>query len=226
NYDRPGYLLYQTVHQKPLTVGYISRDDPRTLTERAPVLQHFRHLGPDILDIDPALVGMTVLHDLGVSFVVEDRYKMPGGEEKSYTEGLASAIFAGQPAFFADDRLTVQRVHTPDKPMPYVVLGEFNWGPLHTDKSGQRSRGITNQPALLYFYHVQKNTQLKIRYRTPPDTGLQIYPSESAVGTQLLPPAPDGREMTIMLNPFPKGLTLAADRSSEVQIDALGLVLP
>ncbi|MCX6044496.1 MAG: hypothetical protein NT075_05235, partial [Chloroflexi bacterium] len=159
NYDRPGYLLYQTVHQKPLTVGYISRDDPRTLTERAPVLQHFRHLGPDILDIDPALIGMTVLHDLGVSFVVEDRYKMPGGEERSYTEGLASAIFAGQPAFFADDRLTVQRVYTPDKPMPYVVLGEFNWGPLHTDKRCQRSRGITKQPASLYFYHLTENTQ-------------------------------------------------------------------
>ena len=44
NYDRPGYLLYQTVHGKPLTVAYISRNDPRTLTERVPVLQHFRHL--------------------------------------------------------------------------------------------------------------------------------------------------------------------------------------
>ncbi len=48
NYDRPGYLLYQTVHHKPLTVAYISRDDPRTLTTRVPVLQQFRHLGPDI----------------------------------------------------------------------------------------------------------------------------------------------------------------------------------
>ncbi len=28
NYDRPGYLLYQTVHQHPLTVAYISRDRP------------------------------------------------------------------------------------------------------------------------------------------------------------------------------------------------------
>ncbi|MEZ4713052.1 MAG: hypothetical protein R3A44_38035, partial [Caldilineaceae bacterium] len=64
NYDRPGYLLYQTVHQKPLTVAYISRDDPRTLTERAPVLQHLRHLGPDIIEVDPVQVGLTVLNDL------------------------------------------------------------------------------------------------------------------------------------------------------------------
>ncbi|MCR6679099.1 hypothetical protein NVV43_26825, partial [Escherichia marmotae] len=69
NYDRPGYLLYQTVHQKPLTVAYISRDDPRTLTERAPVLQHLRHLGPDIIDVDPAQVGLTVLYDLGIGTV-------------------------------------------------------------------------------------------------------------------------------------------------------------
>ncbi|MBP9074808.1 MAG: hypothetical protein KBG20_21040, partial [Caldilineaceae bacterium] len=87
NYDRPGYLLYQTVHKKPLTVAYISRDDPRTLTERVPGLQHLRHLGPDILTIDPDQLGqvsLTVLSDLGVGWVVLDRYKMPGGLERTY----------------------------------------------------------------------------------------------------------------------------------------------
>ncbi len=29
NWDRPGYLLYQTEHSKPLTAAYISREDPR-----------------------------------------------------------------------------------------------------------------------------------------------------------------------------------------------------
>ena len=96
NYDRPGYLLYQTVHGKPLTVAYISRDDPRTLTERMPVLQHFRHLGPDILDVDPAAVGPTVLADLGVGTVVLDRYKMPGGDERTYTERLGGQSFPGR----------------------------------------------------------------------------------------------------------------------------------
>ncbi len=108
NYDRPGYLLYQTVHGKPLTVAYISRDDPRTLTERVPVLQHLRHLGPDIIDGDPALVGPTVLADLGVGTVILDRYKMPGGKEREYTEELAGRIFAGQDAALcrrAADRL-------------------------------------------------------------------------------------------------------------------------
>ncbi len=86
NYDRPGYLLYQTVHGKPLTVAYISRDDPRTLTERAPVLQQFRHLGDDIIAGDPAAIAPTVFADLGIGTVVLDRYKMPGGLERDYTE--------------------------------------------------------------------------------------------------------------------------------------------
>ena len=98
NYDRPGYLLYQTVHGKPLTVAYISRDDPRTLTERVPVLQHFRHLGPDIIDGAPEQVAATIFADLDVGTVVLDRYKMPGGDERTYTEDLAAAIFAGQDA--------------------------------------------------------------------------------------------------------------------------------
>ena len=83
NWDRPGYLLYQTEHGKPLSVAYISRDDPRTLTDRVPVLQHFRHLGPDILAFDLAAQGQQVLADLGVRWVTLDRYKMPGGESAS-----------------------------------------------------------------------------------------------------------------------------------------------
>ena len=82
NCDRPGYLLYQTVHGKPLSVAYISRDDPRTLTDRAPVLQHFRHLEPDIIAFDLAAQGRQVLTDLGVRWVVLDRYKMPGGHDR------------------------------------------------------------------------------------------------------------------------------------------------
>ena len=61
NFDRPGYLLYQTVHEKPLTVGYITRNDPRTLVYRAPVLLEWRYLGADILTDDAGALGTTVL---------------------------------------------------------------------------------------------------------------------------------------------------------------------
>jgi hypothetical protein len=124
NWDRPGYLLYQTVHGKPLTVAYISRDDPRTLTERAPVLQHLRHLGPDIIAFDLTGQGQQVLVDLGVRWVVLDRYKMPGGREREYTEAAAAQIFAGQAPVHRDERLTVYEVAAPPVARPYLILGE------------------------------------------------------------------------------------------------------
>ncbi len=228
NYDRPGYLLYQTVHRKPLTVAYISRDDPRTYTERAPVLQHFRHLGPDILDIDPAAVGMTVLHDLGVGWVVQDRYKMPGGEERTYTEALAQAIFAGQTPLYEDDRLTVQRVQAPDPPMPYVVLGALGWGLLQVDAKGIHSRALTDQPARLAFQHLLAHTQVQIRYRTPPDAGIQIMQSDSAAILTTLPPAAQGNEVTVDLGELEGGfsLTLKAEAATGVQVEQVRLVLP
>ena len=128
NWDRPGYLLYQTEHGKPLTVAYISRDDPRTLTDRVPVLQHFRHLGPDIIAFDLAAQGQQVLADLGVRWVTLDRYKMPGGREREYTEAAAQAIFGSQAPAYQDERLTVYEVTPPVATEPYLILGT-GWEP-------------------------------------------------------------------------------------------------
>jgi hypothetical protein len=174
NYDRPGYLLYQTVHHKPLAVAYISRDDPRTLTERIPVLQHFRHLGPDILESDPVAVGKTVLSDLGIDLVIQDRYKMPGGLERSYTEELANAIFGDQTPLYSDERITVHRVQPPALAMPYVALGAFNWGPFEQGKDGRQQRALVGQPATLAIHHAPPQSQLHLRYRTLPGVELQI----------------------------------------------------
>jgi hypothetical protein len=128
-WDRPGYLLDQTVHGKPLTVAYISRDDPRTLTQRAPVLQQLRNLRPDVIDFDLAAQGRQVLADLGVRWVVVDRYQMPSGEERLYTDAATARIFEGQAPIYEDDRITVYEVAPIPQPAPYLLLGE-GWGPL------------------------------------------------------------------------------------------------
>ncbi|MCB9161487.1 MAG: hypothetical protein H6644_16865 [Caldilineaceae bacterium] len=182
NYDRPGYLLYQTVHGRPLTVAYISRDDPRTLTTRVPLLQHLRHLGPDIIDADVGAVGMTVLDDLGVEYVVLDRYKMPGGDERDVTEALAAAVFAGHEPVYGDERLTVYRVQTPPAPVAYPVLGATGWGPLEVEET-TRARQIVGQEATLELRHLALDTAptLCLRYRTLPAT-------EVAVAGVTLPP--------------------------------------
>ena len=143
NWDRPGYLLYQTEHGKPLSVAYISRDDPRTLTDRVPVLQHFRHLGPDIIVFDLAAQGQQVLADLGVRWVTLDRYKMPGGEEREYTDAAAQAIFGSQPPVYQDERLTAYEVTPPGTTAavsdPRHGVGAVRSGERHAQLHRQRA---------------------------------------------------------------------------------------
>ena len=173
NYDRPGYLLYQTVHGKPLTAAYISRDDPRTLVERLPLLQHFRHLGPDILADDPVEVAPSLLADLGVGTVVLDRYKMPGGMERTYTEALASAIFAGQSPVYVDERITVYKVAEPGAVRPYLGLGALHWGPLQTE-GGRRSRTLLGSPAALQIHHPPAQGEVTLHYRSTAGAALVL----------------------------------------------------
>lgn len=141
NWSRPGYLLYQTVHGKPMSTGYVTRDDPNTLPSRAPVIGHFFWLGPDIHTrrFDLSAHGVQVLHDLlGVRWVVLDRYKMPGGLERTYTEAAAAEVFSGlgQPPVYEDERLTVYTVPPPTQRRPYLILG-VEWPPREGDDGGE-----------------------------------------------------------------------------------------
>lgn len=150
NYERPWYLLYQTVHGKPLATGYVTRDDPATLRERAPVLSHFWFLGPDIQtqDFDLAGQGVQVLRDLlGVRWVVLDRYKMPGGPEREVTEAYAQAILAGLAPLYQDDRITAYAVPEPARRGPYLILGA-DWQERQSDAAGHVWRELpAGQPA-------------------------------------------------------------------------------
>ncbi|HIQ12191.1 MAG TPA: hypothetical protein EYH29_04910 [Caldilineales bacterium] len=131
NWDRPGYLLYQTVHGKPLTAAYITRTDPRTLPGRVPVINRFRHLAQDINRVeDPAAWAPTLFEFMDIRWVVLDRYKMPPGPTREYTESLAQAIFRGQTPIHQDDRLTVYEAPRPPAfPRPFVEIG-WDFGPL------------------------------------------------------------------------------------------------
>jgi hypothetical protein len=227
NYDRPGYLLYQTVHGKPLTVAYISRDDPRTLTERTPVLQHLRHLGPDIVDADLGAVGLTVLNDLGVGTVVLDRYKMPGGDERTFTEAVAEEVFAGIAPAYADERITVYTVPPVTAPAAYVQLGALNWGPL-TATDATRQRVLTG-PAVVQVLHAPETALLAITYRSAPDVATQVLTADGARRLATLPPAPDGSTVAVPLGELPapnggeRSLILAPDAAGQVRIEQLTL---
>ena len=179
NYKRPWYLLYQITHGKPLATGYVTRDDPSVLRERAPVLSQFWHLGPDIhtQSFDLSKQGMQVLHDLlGVGWVVLDRYKMPGGPERDVTTDYAQQIFAGQPPIYEDDRLTVYRVIEPAERGPYLILAP-GWAPRQSDEAGAVWRELpAGQPA-----------------------GLEIIsPSGEPLGLEIEVAAPAGGKLVLM----------------------------
>lgn len=213
NYDRPGYLWYQTVHGRPLTVGYISRDDPRTLTERVPVLQQLRHLGPDIIDADLGAVGLTVLNDLGVGVVTLDRYKMPGGDEREVTEAIAHEIFADIKPVHDDDRLTVYKAPAVSEPAGYLRLGDAGWGPLES-VDGARARKLAESGAGIEALHAAPGARVAVRYRG--DGSLRTK------GGAIFPPAPDGGEAVIDLAGEP-ALWLVPE-GGDVWIERLSLV--
>ncbi len=199
NWDRPGYLLYQTVHGKPLTAAYISREDPRTLVDRAPVLQHFRHLQPDVIAFDLARQGQGALADLGVRWVVLDRYKMPGGPEREITEAYAAEIFAGQAPVYADERLTVYEVQPVTPAGPYAVLG-VGWEPF--DKA-TGTRSFVGQAPLIVHAPAAGPVTLRIELATgsaalalPQEEGTYVLRLPVSTGTTevtLRAAHPDGR---------------------------------
>ena len=172
-------MLYQTVHGKPLAVAYISREDPRTLTERAPVLQHFRHLGPDIIQFDLAGQGIQVLYDLGVRWVVLDRYKMPGERERSYNEKTAQLIFGGQPPEYQDERLIVYEVQAPLQTGPYLLLG-VGWGSFD---AAQRTRSFSGSAPVIIQAPAAGKASLRITV-APGSAALDL---PSSAGSYLMP---------------------------------------
>lgn len=226
NYDRPGYLLYQTVHQKPLSVAYISRDDPRTYTERVPVLQHLRHLDNDILVTDPVQVGQTVLHDLAIGWIVADRYKMPDGRERSYTTELIAAIMAGQIPFYEDERVTVYAVTGENPQHPYLRLGDQGWGPLQISSNGERWRTIDAEGATLEFMHVTDDKQVEIQYRTEENMPIQVWEKGTQQVIATLPPAPAGDVVTLAVTAQQAASGLIFISPQPAQIGALQLSPP
>jgi len=160
NWDRPGYLLYQTVHGKRLTVAYISRDDPSTLVERMGILQQFRHLGHDVIVQEPYRVAGTTFRHLNARYLVADLYKMPGGEEREKTLALLQEVMGpgAQPAY-QDDRLLVYPAPAEREPAPTLILGR-GWGEVETHW-GQAWRSVGDGAELQIL--AEEAAQVRVR---------------------------------------------------------------
>lgn len=137
DWDRPNYLLYQTVHGKRLTSAYTSRDNPLSLVDRTPVLQEFRRPGQTYaVEGDPATVGLSVLDAFAIRYVVIDLYQMPEEAQRRQTLDLVRRIFGMQQPAYQDDRLVVYEV-TAGERAPFVRLGK-GWSSEEIAADGPR----------------------------------------------------------------------------------------
>jgi hypothetical protein len=203
NWDRPGYLLYQTVHGKPLTAGYISRTDPRALPGRVPVINRFRLLAEDINSVaDPAAWAPTMFEFMDIRWVILDRYKMPPGPTRDFNESLTHDIFGDAAPVYEDDRLTVYETSPPTKRLPFVEIG-WDFGPLEPGPARSVADAAT---IVLHVPH-------------PGDYLLTIVPIGDAAPSWRLTDADGGEVMTgagatrsvsIPLNGLTQTLTLRA----------------
>jgi hypothetical protein len=189
--------------------------------------------------VDPAEVGQTVLHDLNITWVVLDRYKMPGGLERTYTTDLAEAIFANQAPIYEDDRITVYQTPPVEDPHAYPLLGPTGWGPLRQDESGAPGRRIGREAASIFLHHTPIEATIAIHYSTSEDeTPLYLRLSPDSQPVVTLPPAPNGRiyestlnELSIIAQPSTPLLTvdeivLNSDKVDGVVIHSIEIKRP
>ncbi|HJX39640.1 MAG TPA: hypothetical protein VJ714_13655, partial [Anaerolineae bacterium] len=148
DWDRPAHLLYQTVHRKPISAGYVTRPNPLSLADRLPVLQQFRFLGPDIIAQDPADIAPEVFGFLGVRYVILHEYMLPPGEEREATLSLIDEVFGRQSPVYQDGRMTVYLAADQDQEggSPFLVLGE-GWGRRHL-RGGMPARALGQEASL------------------------------------------------------------------------------
>jgi hypothetical protein len=185
-WDRPGNLLYQTVHQKPMVSGYTSRSNPRAPADRTPVLQTFRYLAPDINAADPRALAATVLADLDVRYVIVHKNDLPPGDYRQTVLSTADDVFQGWPVVVDDDWLKVYRVPPPDARLPYLVLGD-GWAPRE-ERDGGPTRAIAASTAtLLVRLPAAQAVRLEITaYSLDGESTLEVRSGEQVAGAYAL----------------------------------------
>jgi len=175
NWDRPTPLLHQTVHGKKLLTAYTSRNNPLELAWRTPVLQHWRYLGPDIIDQPLEVIAPTIFYDFNLRYIVLDYWQMPPGSERESTELWVAAALPGVSPIYDDGRLKVYQSPPMQLPRPYLSLGQ-GWSERQGFDSGEVFRTfIAKADSLpeLFLHH-------------PPECSLELDITAAANAAQTL----------------------------------------
>ena len=157
NWDRPAAMLHQTIHRKRLLTAYTSRDNPLELAWRTPVFQHWRYLGPDIIDQPLPVIAPTIFFDFNLRYIVLDYWQMPPGPEREATERWVRAALPQARPVYEDGRLKVYQAPPKQETQPYLSLGA-GWGRRYEDQAGLLSRPLAltpESPPELFVHHPQ-----------------------------------------------------------------------
>ena len=159
------YLLYQTVHSKPIVGGYVSRRQPYPLLDELPLLQAFAAAQPraDIITQAPEAIAASVFHYFKIRYLL--LHSAGGALRDPWLERVARAAAHGEPEVFGESGLArdartssrlrrtfghvaldpgsdvlLYRLQEPEVPVPFLGLGPGWSVPL--ERGDQAARRI------------------------------------------------------------------------------------
>ena len=177
DWDRPNYLLYQTVHGKRLTSAYTSRDNPLSRVDRTPFLQDLRRPGvPHVVQGTPENVGQSVLDAFGIRYVVVDLYQMPEEAHRRDTLALLAQVFGAREPAYRDERLIVYAVGPPAAAVPFVRLGA-GWADEQV-VAGEAQRPLAGDAEIVVNSPDARELTLHLRLRCPSACSVSIGRAE------------------------------------------------
>ncbi|WP_129676426.1 hypothetical protein [Candidatus Chloroploca sp. Khr17] len=160
------YMLYQTVHQKPLMGGYLSREPAYPTIEQIPLLRMFAYARsePDIIVADPTAIAPSVFGYFDV------RYLMLHGEGGALRYNtlvrVAQAASDGPPEQIEIPGSSFLRYHLaePANPVPFLGLGE-GWSDLVGTTSVERQ--FHEQASLIVYSSAPHEVVLEMDVISP-----------------------------------------------------------
>jgi len=203
----PEYMMYQTIHEKPMLSGYTHIPDSATkFTENTPFIKnlYLMNSNPEIINTDGDIfaqnnteIGQSVLSYYNVRYVILHE-NLLNREQLDYSRSLLDYSLGKLPTEHEKDFLLVYKV---DKsPLrSFLVIGE-NWYDLQND-SGTLKRWMSNDGTIIYYSDNNYNRTLtfEIQSFTKIRT-MELFVNNDKKYSQQVPPNMSKITMPIFLD--------------------------
>jgi len=162
------YMYYQTIHDKRLVGGYLSRTPAYTTAfiENTPVINNFWSLQPrsDILDQNSTKLGGWLLDYYNVRYVILHKDHL-SPEEFEYANNLAREIFNNSLAAYEDDTLVAYKVNKIYNRTTYMAC-EDNFYAAERWSDGRLWRWISNDAKLAVINSNEHDIGINLTFST------------------------------------------------------------